>query len=636
MSWLQHLFETYETCYGHEPDGSSLLMPIAHTTQKAHIEIVLDDQGRFLRAEALSKENGTTLIPCTESSGGRAGSKPTSHPLCDKLQYVAADYVEFGGEVTSGFAKDPSEPHREYLQLLSGWAASSHAHPKLDAILAYVRRGHVISDLVDHQVLQVDAAGRLAKTWEGEKDQVPSIYKALSPGQLPEDAFIRWRVEGEDIAAGTWQDAALLNSWISYYAQMQTQHGYCMVQGKETTLAVQHPAKLRNAADKAKLISANDDTGFTYRGRFLEAEQAVGVGYEATQKAHNALRWLIERQGSRSGSTQVIVSWTVAGLPVPDPMRGSVDEFGYEEDTIVDTSAGQRFALRLKKAINGYRGKLKPSEQVHVIALDSATPGRMSITFYRSLPNSEFLRRIEDWHMRFAWPQKYGKEREFVGAPAPGDIAQAAYGRRLDAKLEAATRERLLPCIVDQLPFPSDLHDCVFRNARRRTGMEVWEWEKNLGIACALFKGIHPERSYQMALEPGRTSRDYLYGRLLAMAENIENYALRLAEEKRDTNAARNMQQFAERPFSTWRTIELSLAPYKTRLRSRVPGFLERRERQIDEIQSAFQHDDYVSDKPLSGEFLLGYHCQREALWQKNSESNADATGAETATTESN
>lgn len=626
MSWLQHLFETYETCYGHEPDGSSLLMPIAHTTQKAQVEIVVGSQGNFLRATVLDKESGTTLIPCTESSGGRAGSKPTSHPLCDKLQYVAADYADFGGEVTSGFAKDPLEPHREYLQLLSGWAASSHGHPKLDAILHYVKRGQVIADLVAQQILPVNAAGKLIKSWEGGKDQAPGIYKALSPGQFPEDAFIRWCVDDDEIAAGTWQDTSLLNSWISYYAQTQTLRGYCMVQGKETTLAVQHPAKLRNAGDKAKLISANDDTGFTYRGRFLEAEQAVGVGYEATQKAHNALRWLIERQGSRNGD-QAIVSWTVAGQPVPNPMKDSHDEFGYEEDS-VDTSAGQLFALRLKSAINGYRGKLSPSDHVHVIALDSATPGRMSITFYRSLPNSEFLRRIEDWHLRFAWPQKYGKDREFVGAPAPSDIAKAAYGRRLDGKLETATRERLLPCILDQLPFPSDLADCVLRNAVRRTSMDAWEWEKNLGIACALFRGIQPERSYKMALEPGRTSRDYLYGRLLAMAESIEGYALRLAAEGRETNAARSMQQFAERPFSTWRNIELSLSPYKARLRTRVPGFLERREQQLDEIKVAFKHEDFISDKPLSGEFLLGYHCQRAVLRQKNTET--ENTAADT------
>ena len=41
MSWLQTLYETYESCKGHEPEGSAVLMPIGHTTQQAQVEIVL-------------------------------------------------------------------------------------------------------------------------------------------------------------------------------------------------------------------------------------------------------------------------------------------------------------------------------------------------------------------------------------------------------------------------------------------------------------------------------------------------------------------------------------------------------------------------------------------------------------------
>lgn len=632
MNWLQSLYETYQACYGHEPDGSSVLMPIAHTTQQAHIEIAIDAAGNFRRAEVLDKGRGTTLIPCTEASGGRSGSKPTCHPLCDKLQYVAADYLDYGGTVTSGFSKDPTEPHRTYLELLSAWATSSQGHPKLDAILTYVQKGHAVEDLVDHLILPVDDEGALMKEWSGSKDEAPAIYKALSAGQHPEDAFIRWSVEGEDEAAGTWQDLSLMQAWIAYYAQMQTFHGYCMVQGMETTLALQHPAKLRNAGDKAKLISTNDDIGFTYRGRFIEPDQAVSVGYETTQKAHNALRWLIERQGSRNGD-QAIVSWTVAGTPVPNPIEDGENAFSYF-GIRRDTTAGQVFALRLKGAIEGYRHALKPSQDVHVIALDSATPGRMSITFYRRLRNSEFLDRIQGWHQRFAWPQNYGKDRMFIGAPSPRDIAQAAYGRRLDAKLEAATRERLLPCIVDNTPMPGDLADSAHRRIVNRTGMEPWEWEKCLGIACALYKGIHTEEDYQMALEADRTTRDYLYGRLLALAENIESYALKLAEEGRETNASRLMHRFSTHPYSTWTILHARLLPpYKSRLRSRAPEFLAKRERQLDEVHAAFKHDDFVSDAPLSGEFLLGYHCQRDLLFQKKSAAEAESS-AESATAE--
>jgi CRISPR-associated protein Csd1 len=202
-------------------------------------------------------------------------------------------------------------------------------------------------------------------------------------------------------------------------------------------------------------------------------------------------------------------------------------------------------------------------------------------------------------------------------------IAETAFGRRLDDKLRKATVERLLPCIIDGQAIPRDLMESSVRRTCNRAGLENWEWEKNLGIACALFSGYFKERSYQMALEQDRTTRDYLYGRLLAIAEHIEGRALYITKEKRDTGAAKLMQRFADRPCSTWRTIELSLSPYKTRLRSKRPSFLNEMEKQIDEVVDIFQGQDYLDDRRLSGEFLLGYHCQRQTLWAKT-ETNKD------------
>lgn len=617
MSWLQKLYETYEHCAGSEPDGAEQLMPISHTTQLAQIEIVIDGAGEFKRASVLEKGAAQTLIPCTEESSGRAGKKPVSHPLCDKLQYVAGDYLAHGGEVTSGFAADPNEPHRDFLNSLSAWAKSEHGHRKLHAILAYVMKGHVIDDLVKNGVLHIDKDGMLLKKWSGDKDHAPPIFRVMSTTQSQEDAFIRWSVEelGESCSA-TWQDMGLIAAWITYYQSTQTKRGYCMVLGEETSLAVQHPAKLRHGGDKAKLISSNDTNGYTFRGRFQDADEAIGVGFEITQRAHNALRWLIARQGYRKGD-QAVVSWAINGAPVPDPFANTLELFGKSElmdGEALPTDTAQVFALRLKKAIAGYRATLDPTSDVVVMALDSATPGRMAITFYRELKGSEFIERIESWHTNCAWAQNFGKESRFVGAPAPRDIAEAAYGRRLDDKLLKATVERVLPCIVDSQPIPRDLVESTVRRASNRVGLENWEWEKCLGIACALFKGYHTEGSYQMALEQDRTSRDYLYGRLLAVAEHIEARALHVAGEKRDTTAARLMQRFADRPYTTWKTIELSLAPYKTRLRAQRAGFLFEMDKLLDDVTASFSGQSFTQDSQLSGEFLLGYHCQRQAL----------------------
>jgi len=637
MSWLQKLYDTYERC-ARAPqfaDAEPPLLPICHTSQNAQIEIVLDNQGNFLkgRAQVIERGNGQkTIVPCTEDSGGRAGQKPVNHPLCDKLQYVAGDYLNFGGEVTSGFLKNPREPHESYLALLSDWVKSPYSHPKLPAIYKYVKKGRVIHDLVQDKILPLSSGRKLLKEWSGDKKDAPRIYRAMPSGQSPENAFVRWRVEtvGEPLSA-TWEDRSLMEAWIGFDTNQNQAEGVCMVTGKTTLLARNHPKKLRNGADGAKLISSNDTSGFTFLGRFVDADQACGVGFEVTQKAHNALRWLIGRQAFRNGD-QVVVAWAVSGKQIPDPFANTHELFRIETEEKEGAlqfqgDSGQAFGRRLAKLIAGYQAELGSTNEIVVMGLDSATPGRMAITFYRELTGSELLDRIQSWHERAAWHQHYSNEIQFVGAPSPREIAGAAYGRRLDDPLRKATVERLLPCIIDRQTIPRDLMEAVVSRTCSRARLEAWEWEKNLGIACALFKSYFTERSYQMALEPNRTTRDYLYGRLLAIAEHVENRALYLAGEKRDTSAAKLMQRFAERPYSTWRTIELSLGPYKTRLRANRPSFLNEMERRLDGIICAFQGQDFLDERRLSGEFLLGYHCQRQALWTK-SDAGADEEGS--------
>lgn len=660
MSWIQKLYETYEQCAGHGdlPDSAPSLEPICHTSQQAHIEVSIDEKGNFLRANVIPKGQGVTLVPCTEASVGRSGSKPINHPLCDKLQYLAGDFLKFGGVVTSGFASTPTEPHETYLSNLSDWANSSFTHPKVIAIQAYVQKGCLIDDLVREKILPINENGQLLTEWIGDKKEAPAIFGIMPNGNSPDGAVIRWRVEipGKPLPE-TWKDQGLMDAWISFYSSQKDSKGLCLVTGEILNLAEQHPAKLRHGADKAKIISSNDTSGFTFRGRFIDADQACGVGFEVTQKAHNALRWLIDskrKQAYRNGD-QAIVAWTVSGKKIPGPMDNSFDLFGIETDDsetkqvhehVHQGDAGQAFGQRLAKLLAGYRTELGSTNEIVVMGLDSATPGRMAMTYYRELRCSEFLERIEAWHKDHVWYQNYGqdfgKEVKFIGAPAPRDIAEVAFGRRLNEKLLNATVERLLPCIIDGQLVPRDLVESVTRRACNRLGMERKkrngmtyedEWEKVLGIACALFKGYHKKRGYQMALELNRTTRDYLYGRLLAIAENIEKFALDMTKESRDTSAAKLMQRFADHPYSTWRNIELSLVPYKSRLRSRAPGFLYTRERQLDEVICLFQGDDFMDERKLSGEFLLGYHCQRQSLRNKpetEQDENTETTTAET------
>jgi len=656
MSWLAKLYETYEAGIGLTLAADEKMMPISHTLQNAHINIVIDGNGNFKRASVLEKTQ--IILPATEKSAGRAGIAPPPHPFADKLQYVAKDYPDFGGEKPSFFS--------EYSSLLNEWCKSGFRHPKVQAVYEYISRGTVVGDLVREGLLPVDDNRQLRTTWPfktTDEQPLPTIFRVL-PKQKDKRtgdsiidqgaALVCWSVEvPNDLEPDTWNDSTVQNVWMQFDAMNDGAKGLCFVTGEERSLSTNHPAKLRHTGDKAKLISANDMSGFTFRGRFTDnkdsvekgGSQSVGISFEVTQKAHNALRWLISRQGYRNGD-QVYVAWAVSGHLIPDPLMDSWSLLGEEVNLQLEeerehnsqidhtVDVGASFAHSFNKYLAGYRTRLEPNEQIIVIGLDSATPGRMGVIYYRELLASEFLDRIHNWHSQFSWPQRHTKEYSNpknkknpvrktiwpVSTPVPRSIAEAAYGNVLKSndKLKKSLLERILPCIVDGRPFPRDVMASAVRRACNRNNCEHWEWERNLGVTCALYKGFyqsHPDknqrRNYVMTLELDRNTRDYLYGRLLAIAECIEAVALSVSGENRPTTAARLMQRFADRPYSTWRNIELGLQPYMQRLQSSRTGFLVNRKKELDAVISAFQADDFCSEKPLSGEFLLGYHCQR-------------------------
>jgi CRISPR-associated protein Csd1 len=650
MSWMEKLYQTYEAGVLLDLPQDQLPMPTSHTLQNAHINIVIDGEGNFRRASVLEKTQ--IVLPATESSASRSSGE-APHPLADKLQYVAKDYQHFGGQKKAYFDG--------YKKQLQAWCESTHAHDKVKAVYRYIEKGTVIRDLLDHKIVFAGPDNVLLTQWNSDNGEAPTLFKVLpkEKGKLDQgSAMVCWTVEsGSDANADTWKDPSIQASWIAYDTADGGNTGLCYITGHEQTLATNHPAKVRHSGDKAKLISSNDTSGFTYKGRFLEDMQASAIGFDVSQKAHNALRWLISRQGYRNGD-QAYVSWAVSGKTIPEPLQDTwsmleqdgeydldeVDEQPEpEQESGQDHSLdlGQSFALKLKKRLAGYAAKLSPSEQIIIMGIDSATPGRMGIIYYRELFSHDFLNRLETWHSGFAWPQRHtievadssGKKPKTkviwpVSSPVPMAIAKAAYGENVTDTLKKKVIERLVPCIIDGQPLPRDLLQSCVRSATNRNsyaGDMQWLWEKNLGIACALYRGYyqrHPDstqrRDYAMALDENYHSRDYLYGRLLAIAERIEEVALNLGGETRSTTAARLMQRFADRPYATWRNIELALQPYMQRLRVSRAGFLANRLKEIDVIISLFEPAEFTSKNPLAGEFLLGYHCQRQKFRTKS------------------
>ncbi|MGG1612124.1 type I-C CRISPR-associated protein Cas8c/Csd1 [Paenibacillus phoenicis] len=622
MSWLLHLYETYEANLDQvgktvkKRDREYTLLPVSHTTQNAHIEVTIDEDGDFLEARVLEKES--TLIPCTEESASRSGSKVAPYPLHDKLSYVAGDFVKYGGQI-----KNPDEvPFDKYIRNLEEWANSPYATEKLKCIYTYLRKGQLIEDLVAAKIIRLDENQHLIEKWDekytakfGEK---PPIFS--SGAAETSSAFIRFNVLSPDSPEEVWKDQAMFDSFIAFYNQKLGETDVCFVTGEMRPSTERHANKIRHAADKAKLISANDNSGFTFRGRFKTSKEAVSISYEVSQKAHNALKWLIHRQG-KTMDERVFLVWGNDNDPVPntdedivDMMRHSGREIEREPDT------DKPYADQVRRAIDGFRNDLTYQAEVNILVLDSATTGRMAVLYYRHLNKELYLNRLEEWHNSCAWEHRYRKEEEqlitFYGAPATKDIAFAAYGPRASEKIIKGTMERMIPCIVDRRAVPRDIVRSAFHRASNPVSMERWDWEKTLSIACALIRKMLLEKGEEWNVPLNTESRDrsYLFGRLLAVADVLERGALG-KDETRSTNAIRYMNSYAQNPGRTWKTIQASLQPYQAKLGTKATYL----SRMIDEIADQFKDGDF-NNAPLTEQYLLGFYSQRRELYKKKEE----------------
>lgn len=627
MSWLLNLYETYEAntdlvgkiAMKHNEQEYTLL-PVSHTTQKAQIEVDITEDGEFHSATVIDKDDSNTLIPCTEHSASRAGKVNAPYPLHDNLGYVAGDFVAYGG-------KGKEEEHfTKYINNLRDWANSPYAVSKVKSIYRYLSKGQLIRDLVEqeHKILYVDANQQLIDKWDKNAESLhgarPPIFSVITGEQT--SAFVRFNVYSpNNLLTKVWKDPEMYDSFIRFYSSQLGDEDLCYVSGKTLPATDKHANKIRNAGDKAKLISANDTSGFTYRGRFSSSQDAASISYEVSQKAHNALKWLINRQG-KTIDQRVFLVWGNDDLDLPGLTE---DSFSIDPVPVAAQKkiafTNKEFADEVAKALDGYRNRLSssPDDKVNILILDSATTGRMAVLYYRNMDKELYLDKLTKWHSTCVWLHRYRKDDEgnfleFYGAPATKDIAYAAYGPRASDKIVKGVMERMLPCIVDDRIVPSDIVSSAIHRASSPESMEKWEWEKTLSITCALIS--KQKVGFNVALDSDNQDRDYLFGRLLAVADVLERRAL--GDETRATNAIRYMNAFSRHPERTWKTIQACLQPYQARLGTKGTYW----SKIIDEVASRIPIDQF-NNKPLSGLYLLGFYSQRHELYQKKESNEA-------------
>ena len=609
MSWMKSLYDTYENASVVEyiKDNNELLK-IAHSRQNAQVELTLNKDGNFVGAQFVPKDEADTVIPVTESSASR-GSGSAPHALCDKLKYIAGDYEKYTGINNEKF-------HGKYMKNLSEWVSSSYTSPKINAVYEYLNKDCIIMDLTESNILSVGENGKLSEKWLNTDIK-------LSPGKQ-EDAFVRFRVSGVDEITALWQDTDLQEKYIDYYLKKQGDKKFCYILGKDLPSCINHPSRIRNSGDFAKLISSNDTSGFTYRGRFNKADEAFTISYEASQKAHNALKWLIVKQGQRVGD-KVFVLWGVKNEKTPPVI---INSFGFVKKAEKDLDTKFEAAKGFNSAIMGYRHQLNNNSKLILLGVDAATPGRLSVVFYREFmgqQGNELIDNIKNWHEECTWRHSYWGEKGkgyFNGAPSPIDIAKVAYGTEQNGEIKCSNEkilanavERILPCISDGARIPRDIVNAIVNKSFTPQNYSVIEnWYKVLATACSLYRKYlfdydkDNKEVISMNINDEYKNLSYNCGRLLAVADAIERWASN--DKERATTAVRFFTRFSKRPCETWSLINERLSVYKQQLGPKGSKMYNL----LGEISGKIDPEEFANAKNLDGRMSLGFDSQRQAL----------------------
>ncbi|MCD8018685.1 MAG: type I-C CRISPR-associated protein Cas8c/Csd1 [Clostridiales bacterium] len=609
MSWMNMLYQTYEhnKQFAGTTDGTAMLSVIAHMTANSHLEITINEAGEFLSASPVEKEDGRILIPVTEASASRS-SGVAPHALNDMLPYIAGDYIS---HVPEEQREKTGKKFQAYIKNLYLWKKSEFSHPKVRAIYKYISKENVIQDLITYRIIELDENN----LFKNEKIS----------GQFYDKVMVRFRVAGGNPTApkATWKDTTLMECYTQYYLSVQSgKKNICFITGNNSVITNNHPKGIVAANYGAKLVSANDTTNFTFRGRFTDADEACTVSYEASQKSHNALSWLAEKQGVLIGmkDKRTYICWNPKGKNIPfmdDPL---CDEDDKEE--ITDTEEG--YKKKLAMALQGYKNQLDDNDDIVIIGLDAATTGRLSIVCYDELKSSTFLSHLKDWNETCNWYfTKFTKDKrpyQTIYTPTAKQIIRCAYGTEQGQFLDVGDKllkeqvQRIYYCIIEKMALPKDIvHALMCRASDPQAYKIKSHYETVLSTACALIKKSKGG-SVLMVLDEKNTDRSYLFGRLLAVAEVAEKNAME-ANADRPTNATRMQTAFVNRPFSTWNNINNALNPYLQRL---SVGSREYYEKWIQDIMCRFKEEDLKDmNRNLKPEYLLGYYLQRKALYTK-------------------
>ncbi|GBD61594.1 type I-C CRISPR-associated protein Cas8c/Csd1 [Tetragenococcus halophilus] len=621
MDFLTALLHAYDTSkeqglVDRQKGDGTVLLPLYHTNMVSHgndiIQVTLTNKGELSLVEFLP-EKDTVIFPVTNDSIARSGKNPPSHPLVDKVSYIATEDEKL---------------HSMYLDEFNHWyqeVKDKEVKDFLTIIKQFISKEHFLDEILDKLYGKENYARNQLKIHytEGKKDKRADLSKI----------FLTFAINDfrgyQTVSVTNFEE--LHEDYIQYVEAQDVSRGICNISGEEQQLTTKHRGLLGNA----KLVSVSNNKE-TYIGRFKNKDDIIRVGRRTSEKVHLMLKYLLENQNSRRwlGGQQYLVNWfsdDIANESQFDVSVASVMPFPTNESSrskvvsLENKEVGQSF-------IRGVR-QFSKDANYYVAIIDKASNGRISLKFFRDLQASQLLTNLKKWQTTYSWERYYTQyEQVYPTTPSLWQFLQTAYGIERNGRLEIDNDnfkkdqfQKMVISLIDGKQIPANISTALDMNIRKPMNYEKM-WSQLQFVTLAIFSHKNGEEQSPV-LDKESTNRSYLFGRLLAVLNQIEAATYSHSDKQRVTNAQKFWTSYTNHPAKTMQTLIDKTKSYEKALQNTYPGLLFKLNNEKQEIISLL-NDNYLDsadlNKSLDYHFIFGYYAENQFLYTKTEKNESE------------
>ncbi|GAB3214006.1 type I-C CRISPR-associated protein Cas8c/Csd1 [Marinactinospora endophytica] len=567
------------------------LPPAGYRPRALRWRILIDEQGRPLSRDAEGRPAPDDLADADNRNGiltdapyiYRAGTKPPPMLLVDTLEFVLARPKTD----TAKAAEEAVRRNDAYIELLHQWAATEPADPTAAAVLAFFTNGHHLDITVPEQAKPSDTVALQVAGQPGW----PHL------GQAAQECWRRTVTQRKSARAG---------------------QGYCLSCGQEGVLLDTLPEPIKAGAiptgntrgRDAQLVSVNKSAqgrGGRIQLTDIPLCERCGAGSAAVLNA------LLAEEKHRYRTADSVTVWWLKD-PVPfSPLR-----------TLREARPDQVAAVftELDRARHPRAGRRIDPNKFYALTL-SANQSRVVVRDWVEVPLERALANIAAWFD----DHRIQDPRSAEPVCVPLWLMALSLGRgtgegdsswRYIHGSEPAYAERdLLACALQGPRHrpPDRLLQRLIQRVRADGRVDL---ARAALLRLLLIRRDPAERNRLMPqLNPDDDRPAVLCGRIFAVLEDIQYYALRDPRSKKGPNTTitdRFFKQAAVAPLSQLVRLRTNANGHLKRLRREAPATAVALSDRLHELFGRLPEGPPATlDLHGQGLFIVGYHQQRAA-----------------------